>query len=1484
MVGLSLFGAVLDRLGLAAASTCRCPRLHFWLALLAVIIGGVDFASADDSKRILMIAGNPSHGFGSHEHYAGLRLLADTLETSGLGHKVTVTRGWPEDESLVTSADTIVIYSDGGGGHPAIPHRDELKACIDKGVGFVCLHYATEVPKGSIGDDWVNWLGGNFETDWSVNPHWVAKFDSLPKHAVTAGVKPFATNDEWYFHLRFPVDLAKVTPILQAIAPEETMRRPNGSHSGNDAVRKSVAAGESQTVAWTLDRPDGGRSFGFTGGHFHWNWGNESVLRLVSNAIVWTAHAEVPEDGISLQRPTMNRLLKDQDYPQPNDFNPTKVAEEFSVLAASSKPRLIYTTPLVNAETSRDRIDIDTDLKGATDIFLVVTDGGDGFACDWADWVDPVIYGKDKQQSLVDLPWVTATAAWGEVKKNSNVAGSPVSIRNEKISSPAIGTHANSMIHYQIPEGFTHLRVTAGLDSGGTNQGTTSSVRFAIYADAAPDVDKIEVGHGNSQHDPGNAVAGLEVAEGLEVTLAASEPELRSLTNLDIDDRGRVWVCDVMNYRSNNGSRPEGDRILILEDTNQDGVMDKTKVFYQGRDIDSAMGLCVIGNEVIVSAAPYIWRFVDDNGDDVPDQKIAMFTETGQPQHDHSNHSFLFGPDGKLYWNVGNTGKQVKDADGKIVVDIHGREVIDNGKPFFGGMPFRCNPDGSEFEVLAHNFRNNWETTVDSFGAIWQSDNDDDGNRGTRINFVMEQGNYGYLDEMTGATWQAERINMESEIPLRHWHLNDPGVVPNVLQTGAGSPSGICLYEGTLLPSRFHNQMIHCDPGPNIVRAYPVTPQGAGFSATIDPLVTGVQDKWFRPADVCTAPDGSLYVTDWYDPGVGGHRQEDVTRGRLFRVAPPGTPYKIPKFDYATPEGAVEALRNPAVSVRYKAWTALHAMGKNAEPALKKMYSDKNPRMRARALWLLGKIEGRGEYYVGQALADQDADIRMTGIRLMRQLKLVPSKVLARVADDSSPGVRREALVSLRYDEGPGMPALWAKLASRYDGDRWYLEAVGIGSDLRAKECYEALVKSVDGKLDAPATRDLIWRLRTPAAAQAMAKFIADPSLELSQTDRYFRAMEFLPKDVAAAAMSDAFLNATFASSNDEKQRIKNDAIIVRSLERVGNLDKASDPAIQAAINRYIESRKGTAEYLKLVKQFNPTDIEHSLAELILNSSDDSTTVEAIRMLTVSANGLADSRKLLQSATGEKSVRLIRLLGSLGTDRTLKLLGEVAATAETPYDQRAEAVRGLAKNNLGAAALLKLVSTGKLPGDTKLLAGGLLGRSNDAAVRAEAAKLIPTPAQADLKPLPPLDELAKMTGSVANGEALFRSKATCANCHIVSGFGKQVGPDLSEIGTKLSRESMFTSILDPNAGISHNYENFVVLLDTGQVVSGLKISETESQFTVRTVDAIDRSFKREEIVEVKQSEKSLMPENLHHTIDQQGLVDIVEYMMTLKKK
>ncbi|MEM6471838.1 MAG: PVC-type heme-binding CxxCH protein, partial [Planctomycetota bacterium] len=957
----------------------------------------------------------------------------------------------------------------------------------------------------------------------------------------------------------------------------------------------------------------------------------------------------------------------------------------------------------------------------------------------------------------------------------------------------------------------------------------------------------------------------------------ASEPLLKSLTNLDIDSRGRVWVCDVMNYRRNQGSRPEGDRILILEDTDGDGVTDTSKTFYQGRDIDSAMGLCVLDHEagcdVIVTASPNVWKFSDHDGDGVPESKVALFTGVGDPQHDHSGHSFLFGPDGKLYWNFGNTGKRVNDADGNPVVDIHGRIVVDNGKPFYGGMPFRCDLDGSNFEVLAHNFRNNWETTVDSFGTLWQSDNDDDGNKGTRINFVMEHGNYGYLDEMTGKGWREDRINLEPEIMHRHWHLHDPGVVPNLLQTGAGSPSGICFYEGRLLPERFWDQMIHCDPGPNMVRAYPTRSAGAGYTAVIEPLLTGIEDRWFRPADVCVAPDGSLFVSDWYDPGVGGHRQGDSDRGRLFRIAPPGVGYTLPDYDYSSAEGATEALRNPNVAIRARAWRSLNAMGADAKPALEKMADDPNPRMAARALWLLGKIEGESNPTVERAMRHPDPDVRIMAIRLAKQHTKQPSQWLTDAVDDESPAVRRELAVALRFDESETMPVVWARLAAKHDGqDRWYLEALGIGSDLRAAECLDAYMKLVDGQWDTPGGRDIVWRVRAPKAADAIVSLLADPKLSAKATERYFRSLEFHSAEVRNVALMKLI-------PSDSGGDPRSDIVAIRAAERMSDPSLLQRPEVMAAVDRQLDRAQGTPDFIRIIKRFQPKGIEKRLLT-VLDGEDASAGVEAAESLLELEAGRAALRKRLQSG----DVRATEYVGFVGNARANHFLAELIVDAERSYDQRRVAIEALAKTRDGANRLLAAAEQKKLLGDSVLVAGAMLSRNSSQGIRIRAGQLLPTPSQKDDKPLPPIDQLAKMNGDLERGRKLFEGTATCSKCHVVGGKGKEVGPNLSEIGNKLSREAMLTAILAPSAGISHNYEGYTVLTDEGQVIAGLKLSESDKEIVIRTADAIDRKIPSEEIEALKKNEKSLMPENLHHLTGQQGLIDLVEYMTSLKKK
>jgi type 1 glutamine amidotransferase len=252
-------------------------------------------------KKIVLVAGSRSHGPGDHEFSAGTKLLKACLDKTPGIVTAQYGGGWPKDPSAFDNADAILFYMDGGDGHPVIQgdRLFQINKLAKQGVGIACAHYAVEIPKDRGGPEFLEWIGGYFEAHWSVNPHWTAKFESLPTHPITRGVKPFEINDEWYYHMRFRENMDRVVPILTAIPPASTLNRPDGPHEGNPTVRTKI--GQPQHVAWAIEREDGGRGFGFTGGHFHRNWANDDFRKLFLNALLWTAKAEVPQDGVASQ-------------------------------------------------------------------------------------------------------------------------------------------------------------------------------------------------------------------------------------------------------------------------------------------------------------------------------------------------------------------------------------------------------------------------------------------------------------------------------------------------------------------------------------------------------------------------------------------------------------------------------------------------------------------------------------------------------------------------------------------------------------------------------------------------------------------------------------------------------------------------------------------------------------------------------------------------------------------------------------------------------------------------------------------------------------------------------------------------------------------------------------------------------------------------------------------------------------------------------
>lgn len=288
----------------------------------------------DGKHKLVFIAGKPSHPPGMHEFHAGTLLLTQCLKDFP---NLVIDRhdmGWVKDESTFNDADAVVIYADGGKGHPAIQdnHLETLRKLVAKGVGFGCMHYGVEILAENGGKEFQDWIGGYYENAYSANPMWEATYNNLPTHPVTSGVKPFHTLDEWYIHMRFRPAFGhgdkpgqdggiKFVPILVGTPSDATRDGPYVAPKG-PYPHLQAEKGANETTLWTVERPDGGRGFGFTGGHYHKNWGNDDVRKTVLNALVWVTKLDVPANGVE-SHVTEEDLAKNLDVkPQPKPKAP----------------------------------------------------------------------------------------------------------------------------------------------------------------------------------------------------------------------------------------------------------------------------------------------------------------------------------------------------------------------------------------------------------------------------------------------------------------------------------------------------------------------------------------------------------------------------------------------------------------------------------------------------------------------------------------------------------------------------------------------------------------------------------------------------------------------------------------------------------------------------------------------------------------------------------------------------------------------------------------------------------------------------------------------------------------------------------------------------------------------------------------------------------------------------------------------------------
>jgi putative membrane-bound dehydrogenase-like protein len=591
----------------------------------------------------------------------------------------------------------------------------------------------------------------------------------------------------------------------------------------------------------------------------------------------------------------------------------------------------------------------------------------------------------------------------------------------------------------------------------------------------------------------------FHLPDGLEVTLWAESPLLHNPTNIDIDKDGRIWVAEGVRYRHHHARRPDGDRIVVLQDTTGDGKADSAHTFVQEPGLVAPLGIAVIDNKVVVSQPPdlIVYTDVDRNlrFDPAVDTREVLLTGFQGINHDHSLHSVTVGPDGKWVFNAGNCGAKFTDRSGKTFRIFgpyrpgvigpfedphdpaeHAGRPSDDGHVYVGGFTARMNPDGTGVEIIGHNYRNSYEQSVTSLGDVFQNDNDDP--PACRVSWVMEYANFGFASNDGQRSWQADRRPGQT-IPVAHWRQDDPGIAPAGDVYGGGSPTGNVFYENGGLGAAWEGTFFAAEPGRNEIFAYQPEPEGAGFRLERTVFLTSnVEEKWagsdflggsasvtgdiatlFRPSDIAVGPDGALYVSDWIDARVGGHEAlDDTLSGAIYRIAPKGFVSKVPAFDSTTIEGLIAALRSPAVNVRAIGFEGLKARGAAAVEAVAALLDDPNVYMRGRAIFLLYQLGPEGRQRAGSPERYADPRLRIAAYRAMRRADLGVMEVARRLARDADAGVRREVALSMRNEPAGRSLDVLADIARGFDGkDRSYLEALGTGATGKERALYERL-------------------------------------------------------------------------------------------------------------------------------------------------------------------------------------------------------------------------------------------------------------------------------------------------------------------------------------------------------------------------------------------------------------------------------------------
>lgn len=1056
------------------------------------------------------------------------------------------------------------------------------------------------------------------------------------------------------------------------------------------------------------------------------------------------------------------------------------------------------------------------------------------------------------------------------------------------------------------------------------------------------------------------AIGNFQVPDGLKVQLYAAEPLLANPVAFCFDAQGRCYVAET--FRQSKGVEDnrghmnwldadlaaetvedrlayfkqflgdkladytrEHDRIRRLVDTNGDGVADKATVFADGFNdpLDgTGAGVIVRGDDVFYACIPHVWRLRDTNGDGVADTRDIVSTGYGVKVafRGHDMHGFVFGPDGRLYYSIGDRGLNVKTREGKHL-------YLPNT-----GAVLRCEPDGSNLEIFAYGLRNPQELAFNDRGDLFTGDNNSDSGDKARWVHLVEGGNSGWLMSYQyladRGPWNREKL----------WHPHHEGqaayIVPPLANLSDG-PSGLAYYPGTGLSDQYRDTFFLCDfrgtPGQSGVRTIGMKPAGASY--TVD---RQGQFIWrILATDVEFGPRGGVYVSDWVDGWTG------LGKGRIYRVFDPEasqTP-EAQQVDRWLAEGfagrsadeLAGLLGHADMRIRLAVQFELAARGESAVPVLAKVLQEsEEPLDRRHALWGLAQMARQQKLtsplpLIVAALDDRDEEIRAQAAGALGDVRHLPSidALIAKLTDPSD-RVRFFAAQSLgKLGDRRAVEPLLALLENNADRDPFLRHAAVMGlvgsADAQAIQAaitdpsvavrrgvlltlrrwkspaIVSFLRDADPGLVAEAARAIYDELIVEALP-ALAELVAQPGLPDAAVRRAVAANFRLGQQANAAAL------AAFAGNDRAETPLRVLALQLLSQwpQPSGRdpvlclwrpLEKRDVQDVQAAARQHLPGLfAGPAEVrqeaAKLAGTLGLGDAAPLLVKLALDpSSPEQGRLDAIAALAhLNPPQLSDViEQTLRDDSPAVRAAATAALAQQQPDAFLAAAPKLLESGTLPERQAVFASLGALQNTAADQLLIQWLDrllTGQVPADCQL---DLLEAARSRDVPDIKQRLSQYETSRDTA-----DPLAVWLetlhgGNAARGQALFleRVDLSCRRCHKVRGQGGDVGPDLSQVAKDKDRRYLLESIVAPSAKIAKNFETLILILDDGTTVSGIVKAQDDDTLTLQTPQGNLITVEKDRIDE-QAAGQSAMPQDLVKLLSPRELRDLVEYLSTLK--